>query len=129
MFVRICNEASPQTAERRAPRQPGEPSLLETFPARRDEMRRGMVLGALLTIGALSAAVAAYQQAAAPKVVTVDKIKDNLFVLKGGGGNTAVFIGTNGVVVVDTKLAGWGQPILGKVKEVTPKPGRALINT
>ena len=93
-------------------------------------MRRGIVLGALLTIGTLSAAVAAYQQgAAAPKVVTVDKIKDNLFVLKGGGGNTAVFVGTNGVVVVDTKLAGWGQPILSKIKELTPKPVTTIINT
>jgi hypothetical protein len=31
--------------------------------------------------------------------VAVDKIKDNLFVLKGGGGNTAVFIGSNGASV------------------------------
>ncbi len=99
-------------------------------------MKRGMVLGALLTGGALSLTVAAYQQPAggaaqqpAPKVVTVDKIKDNLFVLKGGGGNTAVFVATNGVIVVDTKLAGWGQPILSKIKELTPKPVTTIINT
>ena len=91
-------------------------------------MRRGIVLGALLTIGALSMAVAAYQQPA-PKVVTVDKIRDNLWVLKGGGGNTAVFVGSKGVVVVDTKLAGWGQPILSKIKELTPKPVTTIINT
>ena len=92
-------------------------------------MRRGMVLGALLAVGTLSLTVAAYQQPPAEKVVTVDKVKDNLFVLRGGGGNTAVFIGTNGVVVVDTKLAGWGQPILAKVKELTPKPVTTIINT
>jgi len=74
-------------------------------------MRRGIVLGALVAVGVLSLTMAAYEQQGgvqqpAPKVVTVDKIKDNLFVLKGGGGNTAVFVGTNGVVVVDTKLAG-----------------------
>jgi len=92
-------------------------------------MRRGIVLGVLLTFGALSLAVAAYQQQAAPKVVEVDKVKDNLFILRGGGGNTAVFVGSSGVVVVDTKLAGWGQPILSKIKELTPKPITTVINT
>lgn len=92
-------------------------------------MHRGMILGSLVAVGALSLTVAAFQQPPAEKVVTVDKIKDNLFVLKGGGGNTAVFVGTNGVVVVDTKLAGWGQPILAKVKELTPKPITTIINT
>jgi cyclase len=91
-------------------------------------MRRGIVLGALVVIGALSLAVA-YQQQDAPKVVEVEKLKDNLFVLKGGGGNTAVFVGSKGVVVVDTKLAGWGQPILAKIKELTPKPVTTIINT
>ena len=97
----------------------------------RHDMRRAIVLGALVTIGAFSLTVGAYQQGgqSAPKVVTVDKIKDNLFVLKGGGGNTAVFVTANGVVVVDTKLAGWGQPILSKIGELTPKPVTTVINT
>ena len=93
-------------------------------------MKRVVVLGALITIGALSVAVSAYQAPAAqPKVVQVDKLKDNLYVLKGGGGNTTVFIGANGVTVVDTKLAGWGAPILEKIKELTPKPVTRIINT
>ena len=50
-------------------------------------------------------------------------------VLKGGGGNTAVFVTDNGVVVVDTKNPGWGQPILDKIKELTPKPVTTIINT
>ena len=95
-------------------------------------MRRSIVLGTLMAAGALSLAVSAYQappSPPAPKVVEVEKIKDNLFMLKGGGGNTAVFVGTTGVVVVDTKLPGWGQPILDKVKELTPKPVTTIINT
>jgi glyoxylase-like metal-dependent hydrolase (beta-lactamase superfamily II) len=85
-----------------------------------------------MAAGAFSLAVSAYQappSPPAPKVVEVEKIKDNLFMLKGGGGNTAVFVGTTGVVVVDTKLPGWGQPILDKVKELTPKPVTTIINT
>jgi len=92
-------------------------------------MRRLMVLVVLLAVGSLTLAVAAYQQPPAPKVVEVEKLKDNLFVLKGGGGNTAVFVGANGVVVVDTKNPGWGQPILDKIKGLTSKPVTMIINT
>jgi cyclase len=94
-------------------------------------MRRAYVLGILVMAGAASVAARAYQQPAAdaPKVIEVDKVKENLFVLKGGGGNTAVFVTANGVVVVDAKNPGWGQPILDKIKELTSKPVTTLINT
>jgi len=94
-------------------------------------MNRGVVLGVLVAVGAATAVSAAYQaqQQNQPKVVEVEKLKDNLYMLKGGGGNTAVFVGTTGVVVVDTKLPGWGQPILDKIKELTPKPVTTIINT
>jgi glyoxylase-like metal-dependent hydrolase (beta-lactamase superfamily II) len=49
--------------------------------------------------------------------------------LGGGGGNTAAFVTANGVVLVDTKLPGWGKPILDKLKELTPKPVTTIINT
>ena len=94
-------------------------------------MKRIIVLTTVLTVGALSLAVAASQQpaAAAPKVVEVQKLRDNLFMLTGGGGNTAVFVGTSGVVVVDTKNPGWGQPILDEIKKLTSKPITTIINT
>lgn len=91
-------------------------------------MRRGLVLGTLLMFGTLVAA-GAQQPADAPKVVEVEKVRDNLFVLRGGGGNTAVFVTANGVTVVDAKNPGWGTPILNKIKELTPKPVTMLINT
>ena len=49
--------------------------------------------------------------------------------ISGGGGNTAAFITDKGVVVVDTKLAKWGQAILDKIKSVTDKPVTIIINT
>jgi glyoxylase-like metal-dependent hydrolase (beta-lactamase superfamily II) len=91
-------------------------------------MRRALVLGALIVIGGLS--LAAYQPPQqGPMVIEVDKVKDNLWVLKGGGGNTAVFATANGIVVVDAKNPGWGKPILDKIKELSPKPITTLINT
>ena len=91
-------------------------------------MKRRIILGSLLVVGALSIAVAAQQQQQ-PKTLEVTKLKDNLYVLKGGGGNTSVFITANGVVVVDAKNPGWGQPILDKIKTLTDKPVTTLINT
>ena len=49
--------------------------------------------------------------------------------LRGGGGNTAAFITANGVVLVDTKMTGWGKPLLEKVKTLTDKPVTTIINT
>src|SRR5204862_1396873 len=99
------------------------------FLSWRDLMRRGIVLGVLVALGALVAVKAQPPAANAPKVIEVEKVKDNLYVLRGGGGNTAVFVTADGVVVVDAKNPGWGQPILDKVKELTPKPITTLINT
>ena len=90
-------------------------------------MTRRLVLGSLIAVGALSLAVTAQQPAS--MVIEVDKLKDNLFMLRGGGGNTAVFVQANGVTVVDTKNPGWGQPLLAKIREITNKPVTTIINT
>jgi len=92
-------------------------------------MKRTFVLGMLIAVGALSLSVAAYQAQPAPKSVEAKKVKDNLYLITGGGGSTGVFIGTNGVVVIDTKNPGWGQTLLDKIKELTPKPVTMIINT
>jgi len=95
-----------------------------------------MLLGMLLALGALATIKAQPPAAATTKIIEVEKVKDNLWVLRGkdsagvdGGGNTAVFATANGVTVVDAKNPGWGKPILDKIKELTPKPVTTLINT
>src|SRR5213594_1024778 len=94
-------------------------------------MRRATMLCGLIAVGELAVGLRAFQPPAqqGPKIVEVEKVKDNLFMLKGGGGNTAVYVGANGVTVVDAKNPGWGKPILDKIKELTPKPVTMLINT
>ena len=96
-------------------------------------MKRRTILGLLVAVGSLSVAVKAAQQPQAPQPsvdnITVEKVKDNLFVLRGGGGNTAVFVQAKGVTIVDTKNPGWGQPLLDKIKTLTDKPVTTVINT
>ncbi len=93
---------------------------------------RTSILTAITAVGLGSIALAAAQAPAAPappKTITVDKLKDNLYVLKGGGGNTALFLTATGAVVVDSKLPGWGQPLLDSIKTLTDKPVTMVINT
>jgi cyclase len=95
-------------------------------------VKRLLVLSTIVLTGALTVAVAAQQQQQPqPSVdnLTVEKVKDNLWVIRGGGGNTAVFATATGVTLVDTKNPGWGQPLLDKVKTLTDKPVTRVINT
>ena len=90
-------------------------------------MRRVMVLGALVAFGLASLAAVSAQQG--EMVVEVEQLEDNLYVLRGGGGNSAAFITSNGVVLVDTKVAGWGQPLIDAIGELTSNPVTTIINT
>jgi cyclase len=90
-------------------------------------MRRGAVLAGLLGVGLVT--MAAGGSLARQNVAELEKVRDNLYVIKGGGGNTAAFVTTSGVVVVDTKVAGWGEAILEKIRSVTDKPVTMIINT
>jgi glyoxylase-like metal-dependent hydrolase (beta-lactamase superfamily II) len=107
-------------------------------------MSRAAALGLLLAGGVLSIAAANSQAPPGPlspqalEATKIEKVRDNLYMITGSnpspreafsGGNTAVFVTDAGVVIVDTKLAGWGHVILDKIKTVTDKPVTTIINT
>jgi glyoxylase-like metal-dependent hydrolase (beta-lactamase superfamily II) len=92
------------------------------------KMDRRIVLSALL-LCSLSSFLITANPPQSEKVVGVEQVAENLFVLKGGGGNSAAFITAEGVILVDTKIPGWGQPLINKIRELTPKPVTTLINT
>jgi glyoxylase-like metal-dependent hydrolase (beta-lactamase superfamily II) len=101
-------------------------------------MKRNLVLLARVLAGAGAMSVGAVGTVSGtppagrqggPNVAQIEKVKDNLYMITGGGGNTAAFITDGGVVIVDTKLANWGQAILDKVRTVSDKPISLIINT
>jgi len=101
-------------------------------------MRRHVLANMLALSGALFFAIPVFakppqaaQQPPQPSVnaLEVEKVKDNLYVIRGGGGNSTVFVSSKGVVVVDAKLPGWGTPLQEKIKTLTDKPVIIVINT
>lgn len=93
-------------------------------------MKRVCVLIVLVAMGALPLGLTAYQaQPPAPKTLEAVKVRDNLYLLNGGGGTTGIFITTTGVVVIDSKNPGWGQTLLDEIRKLTPKPVTTIINT
>ena len=97
-------------------------------------MRRFAGPRAMVVVAALSVAAAGTQgQEEEPKTVRIDtlNVRDTLYHLSGGGGNTLALIDeiNGGGVLVDTKLLGWGQPVLDAIGAVTDLPVTTIINT
>src|SRR5258705_13076895 len=92
-------------------------------------MKRRIILGSLLVVGAISIAVAQQSPQPSANALMVTKLKDNLYVLKGGGGNTSAFITANDFTVVYTKNPGRRSPVLENNKTLTYKPVTTFTNT
>jgi glyoxylase-like metal-dependent hydrolase (beta-lactamase superfamily II) len=73
---------------------------------------------------------AAYTQnppAAGP--LTVHKVKDDLYEIVGDGGNVAVYVTGEGVILIDDKFEQDYASIVEKVKSITTQPVAYIINT
>jgi cyclase len=95
-------------------------------------MRRIVAIGGLIAAGALSlGAMGLRFQQPENRVVRIQtlNVRDILYVLTGGGGNSLALMRDDGVVLVDSKLAGWGRPIIDVAQAVTDKPVTTIINT
>ncbi len=87
-------------------------------------MQRPIVLGTVVVGGLVAMTV--FGQAGQ---LGIDNVAMNLYRVTGQGGNTAVFVRNDGVLLVDTKLANNGQGILDQVRTVTDKPITHILNT
>ncbi|MFN7923517.1 MAG: MBL fold metallo-hydrolase [Bryobacteraceae bacterium] len=83
-----------------------------------------------VALAAFSAGVwIAFTQQPPPQPLTVTKIAPDLHVIAGSGGNVAVYTTDEGAILVDDKFEPNYPQILEKVKEVTDKPVRYVLNT
>lgn len=64
-----------------------------------------------------------------PAPLTMEKVTANLYVIIGDGGNVAFMPTDEGVLVVDDKFARDAPQIMEKIKSVTDKPVKYVLNT
>src|SRR5882762_6716602 len=62
------------------------------------------------------------QNPQAPVPSKLERIKDDLYVILGEGGNTTVLLTDDGVILVDDKFERNVDDIVGRVKSLTDKP-------
>ena len=94
---------------------------------------------ALLTLAGVVLTVATYEaQPERAPITGIQEVAENLYLLADSdpsdqttwtGGNTAVFVTGSGVVLVDTKLPGYGEDILEYVRGVTDLPVTTILHT
>jgi cyclase len=57
------------------------------------------------------------------------QVQGNVYMLGGAGGNVAVQIGDDGVLLVDTGLAQFSDKVMAAVRQLSNKPIRYVVNT
>jgi glyoxylase-like metal-dependent hydrolase (beta-lactamase superfamily II) len=71
----------------------------------------------------------AWSQNQAPAQLTMEKVSANLYMIVGSGGNVAFMPTDEGVLVVDDKFAQDAPQIMQKIRSVTDKPVKYVLNT
>src|SRR5262245_42938365 len=99
----------------------------------RNTGRVGAVLATLVAL-VVAALAGARQPKGTPFSNEIMKLKDGLYVIPGydgaaTGGNVAVRVTSEGVIIVDSKLVSLYSDIVNKVKTVSPQPIKYLLNT
>jgi cyclase len=78
----------------------------------------------------LACVVAGYTyQATPPPALTIEKVYDDLYMIVGDGGNVAVYITNEGVILVDDKYDQDHQQIIEKLRSVTNQPVKYILST
>jgi len=91
--------------------------------------RKILTIALAVVIGAALASLQALTQQQAPPALTMEKTKDDLYTIIGDGGNVAVLVTNEGVLLIDDKFEQDHDQIVAKVKSVTNQPIKYVINT
>ncbi len=91
-------------------------------------MSRSLKVRAVTAACFLLLAWFAYTQTQPPQL-TVNKVKDGLFEIEGDGGNVAVLVTNEGVILVDDKFEQDHDAIVASVRSVTSQPVKYIVTT
>lgn len=87
------------------------------------------VIPAAIMLGMVCVSGLRAQDAKPPGPLSIERVKDNLYMIAGEGGNVAVYVTGEGVVLVDDMFDRNHADILAKVASITDQPIRYVINT
>jgi cyclase len=91
--------------------------------------KKFVTIALAIAIGGSLASIQALTRQQPPPALTMDKVKDDLYEIVGDGGNVAVLVTNEGVLLVDDKFQQDHEQIIDKVKSITSQPIRYVINT
>src|SRR5579871_4182934 len=69
------------------------------------------------------------QNSGGPPQLKINKVHDDLYEIEGDGGNVAVLVTNEGIVLVDDKFDADHDAILAQIKTVSNQPVKYVINT
>src|ERR1700682_3329406 len=78
---------------------------------------------------AVVAAPAAPASASGPAEIHVQRVRGDIYMLSGAGGNITIQIGNDGVLLVDAGLADMTGRVLEEVKKLSTRPVRYIVDT
>lgn len=84
---------------------------------------------AAVSIASAGAWIAYTQNPQTPPQLKLNKIADDLYEIEGDGGNVAVYLTNEGVIVIDDKFERDYTDIMAKIKSLTDKPVKYVLNT
>ncbi len=92
-------------------------------------MRKRSVLSAAALTLFIGGAWIAYTQAPLPQPLNVEKIREDLYVIIGDGGNVPVYVTPEGLIISDDKFERDHDEILAKIKTFSNLPVKYVLNT
>ena len=94
-------------------------------------MSRTVLVRLAVSVFAISFAWVAYtqNQNKQPAELKLQKVKDDLYMIEGSGGNVAVYVTNEGAILVDDKFDQDFDNIMAKVKSVTNQPVKYVMST
>lgn len=92
-------------------------------------MKRAVLAGLFVTALAAHGAWVHTQSAKPPGKLRIENVKGDLYMISGEGGNVAVYVTGEGVVLVDDMFDRNHADILAQVKSITDQPLKYVINT
>lgn len=91
---------------------------MQTAPSRRE-----------LMVGALAGATLLNKASAQAPKLALKQVNNGLYEIEGDGGNVAVYLTDEGVILVDDKFERDYEPIMAHVRSLTSKPVKYVLST